>query len=558
MKNFGYQQSTTQRRLEHLIRHLSSDRNSSTIVEKSMDVLRFNSIHIQDQHQVVRNSSRDEKLLLLQHAKQLFKQDSKQVIPNENDNNANEDVSDGTGPFVRLFDHFGIYLPLPLDLAQVKTQPNDFQFSLFHLNIPEISENETQASAEGLISKIQHFTFTQIQETSMGYVISVYINLLKGNYETVLEQIQHIKVRLKTKPDYVLIYLESLCRFLLQEYDTALLLCDNCINIMLNGTNMIENEENPNKFLIHISKSLTETPQHIRIQPLVLYSWILFHLYEFSHAEKVLVTCCEEIFPFNAEAHFNYSQLLAAIHGCSNQVAKWNLDEEIFEKMNSHMKQCIELYIHEDISVPNTTNVVSPKQSSNLPQSPYYSLFKYWNYYLHFLSHCPNNSTLLDHNLQFIENFVYKSLLEWYGIDYKQLLDDKISTSPTSTLINNKKKSNTLQNSILHPIDLAFLLVACARCYALNCLRNQDEENFKAVQSMQDVGISKAQRLYRIASNLELIAYTQFNHKSTNSDDSPKHVSLVFYCKRLACTELFSISREFNNFKHRFLLDHVQ
>ncbi|KAF0980933.1 hypothetical protein FDP41_012721 [Naegleria fowleri] len=576
MKKFGERSNdsatTSRRRLEKMIRHLTPE-NCPPMMEKSMNDLKFNSIHVQQEW--MENSLgdfREEKLFLLQRARQLFNdQDSwsDQILKeNENKEKWNVSIPDNIGPFTRLFDHFGIYLPLPLDLAQMNAQPNDFQYSLFNLIIPEISESETAPStAEGLISKLQNLKFTQIQEKSMGYVISIYINLLKGNYENVLEQIQHAKMRMQNKTDYILLYLESLCRYLLRGYDTALLLCDSCIGIMLNNNNIvIEKELNCDEFLSRISTSQTEIPKNIRIQPLILYSWILFHLYEFSHAERVLVTCCEEIFPFNAEAHFNYAQLLAAMYGCSNLVDNWNLPEHIFNKMNSHLKQCIELYIHEDISLSDATNKTgdtnttiinneTQQNQSNIPQSPYYSIFKYWNYYLHFLNHCPNMRTLLDHHLQYLENYVYKSLTQWYGIDYKKLLDDKSSSAIPSLVVNNEK-TNNLPSAMIHPIDLAYLLVVYARWYALNYLSSQDDDKLASLnesRTKEDPRISKAHQLYRIASNVELIAYTQFNHKSHDSESS-RRLAFVFYCKRLACTQMFSISREFNNFKQRFLV----
>jgi len=425
-----------------------------------------------------------------------FQMDTKQMVDSRLEGITSDGIQDSNverkmGPIAVMFDYYGVFLPMPLDLSQRIEQSSslsDFQKSLY-LNIPINGDTHEQEVTQNLLSLLLSFQFGQLEKRLISNnFIGIFLKLIKGDYQSCLDNIQKIKE--KVSNDYILIYLESLCHFLLGDYSSALFLSEESIDLMMDY-----NHDEPYQYKSTLDNICTP----LRIQPLILYCWILTKLFEYSYAEKLFSVCTEDLFPMNAEAHFNHAQFLTYIHGCYNSTPQ---NEEVVSKIDFHLKTCVELMIGKEALNGDKNKVI---QHNPTIQSRYYSLFKYWNHYLHFLS--LTNKNRMHHVMMLGEQFAMTSLKS-IGIELTN-----------GSLTSEGNKTTTLP---CHPIELAFLLVACARQYATT-------PEF----------IPRADHLYRVASELELICYKDFN---------TKHHNLLFYCKRLGCCEMFSISKEYRSF----------
>ncbi|EFC44094.1 predicted protein [Naegleria gruberi] len=422
----------------------------------------------------------------------------KECLENLKDNNSMENVNESNvgnnqrvsfGPFSLLFDYYGLYLPMPLDLAKER---NAFQRSIFDLKIPMIVKSDDEIPKQQIINDLRFLNFN-FDGTNRGYVINSYRHLLEGEYIQCLEGIALLTRNDVSSfgRDYLLYYMKSLCYFLLEDYVEALNNCEECINLMMN--------KEKKGFLESLNGSSTNSS--IRMQPVLLYVWILYKMFEFSHAEMVLTMCTEEIFPFNAESHFNMAQFLVGVHGRK-------ASPEIVEKIGNHLRKSLELYMNMGISISNSQ---TPKNThmDYYPQNMYNSIFKYFNFYLHFL----NVYNLANEGRQLISLFLHftNDLLIKFKVAIKIDLTEEIAQY---------HNYESFFPIVRHPIELAYMLVSAARFFA-----NTNKE--------------KAGQLYKVASDLELVSYKEFN--------SPEFC-LSFHCKTCGCLELFSIAKEYKQF----------
>ncbi|KAL9651500.1 hypothetical protein ABK040_001446 [Willaertia magna] len=369
------------------------------------------------------------------------------------------------------------------------------------------------------------------------------------------------------KRDYIYFYLNSLIYFLLKDFNKSISFCEKSIQLMLkNHKDDEEDEENEED---------EEESIPVRMQPLMLYGWLLYELLEYEYAEQLFESCCREYFPYNAEVYYNYAQLLYCIHHHNDSNNK--------EKVEFYMRRSVEFYLNRSLMLRQSRAKKKAEKmgnekeeeerkmvlsTSNL-QSRFYSIFKYYNYYLFVLERNGREDELIK-QVRFCEEFCYSLLKRKFNLiittttskknnnknsNNNDTNNNNNSNETTTKTIkdegrtkiiiqqredkdnninnNNKKENENTFLSINHPIEIAYLLLLCARYYSFH------KSNLTRQKSII---------LYEIASELELYCYQYFNNEvnitgSSNSSCGSIN-NLKFFCKKIRVTEIFSITKE--------------